>query len=266
MPLDFSTYLPRVADPYSLYSNTVDRPPPRCRQCAWTFQAPGELETFVETWFRRARILPRSFGFLGVMDNAHDHTLNTILVKHAPYLREISVDIDSDFLLSLRGGTPFPALHHLEIGDVNGSWGTGAPSDAFRLAPRLQSLSLLSVPPAASTLPWEQLTTLYAQSLDVEECLSVLRMAPCLREFRYNGDYETQTTPGPPFPHPGLISLEITGPAGGGINPFLVLPNLQRLQLHNLSALPDDAIPLQFISSSSLHTFIFGYDTPVTLP
>ncbi|KAJ7266068.1 hypothetical protein C8J57DRAFT_1619367 [Mycena rebaudengoi] len=119
MPLDFSTYLPRVADPYSLYSNTVDRPPPRCRQCAWTFQAPGELETFVETWFRRARILPRSFGFLGVMDNAHDHTLNTILVKHAPYLREISVDIDSDFLLSLRGGTPFPALHHLEIGDVN---------------------------------------------------------------------------------------------------------------------------------------------------
>jgi hypothetical protein len=91
-------------------------------------------------------------------------------------------------------------------------------------------------------------------------------MAPCLREFRYNGDYETQTTPGPPFPHPGLISLEITGPAGGGINPFLVLPNLQRLQLHNLSALPDDAIPLQFISSSSLHTFIFGYDTPVTLP
>jgi hypothetical protein len=41
---------------------------------------------------------------------------------------------------------------------------------------------------------------------------------------------------------------------------------LEKLQLDYLSALPDDAIPLPFISSSALHTLRFGHDTPMTLP
>ncbi|KAJ7277256.1 hypothetical protein C8J57DRAFT_1061196, partial [Mycena rebaudengoi] len=152
------------------------------------FRASGKLEPFVETWFHRARTLPRSFGFFGAVDNAYDHPLNRILEKQAPYLREISVCLDSDSVLNLRDGPPFPVLHHLELGALNCDLeDTETPSDAFRLAPRLQSLSLLSVPPSAFAVPWEQLTTLYVQSLDVEECLSVLRLAPSLREFRYYG-------------------------------------------------------------------------------
>jgi hypothetical protein len=123
------------------------------------------------------------------------------------------------------------------------------------------------VPPSAFAVSWEQLTTLYVQSLDVEECLSVLRLAPSLREFRYYGGAEAQTTPGPPFPHPGLISLDISRPSSGGIIPFLALPNLQRLELRGLSVLSDAAVPLPFISSSSLHTFILSDESPmVTLP
>ncbi|KAJ7277210.1 hypothetical protein C8J57DRAFT_1713663 [Mycena rebaudengoi] len=235
--------------------------------------APGKLETFVETWFHRARTLPRSFGFVGfgfvgLVDNADNHTLNTIIDKQAPYLREISVYIDSGFLLNLRGETVFPLLHHLELSYAG--WIRGPPRDAFLLAPRLQSLSLCYVTPAALTLPWEQLTTFSAQNLGVEECLSVLRMAPCLREFHYYGEYETQTTPAPPFSHPGLISLYLSGRRTRGIIPFLTLPNLERLhlerlQLGYLAVLPHHPIPLQFISSPSLHTFIFGHNTPVTL-
>jgi hypothetical protein len=123
------------------------------------------------------------------------------------------------------------------------------------------------VPPSALIVPWEQLITFSARSLTVEECLSVVRKGSCLREFRYWSVQGTQITSGPPVSHPGLISLKLSGWRSGGIIPFLALPNLQRLLLRGLSVLPDDVVPLPFIPSSSLHTFIFGDETPVvTLP
>ncbi|KAJ7206195.1 hypothetical protein C8J57DRAFT_357509 [Mycena rebaudengoi] len=65
----------------------------------------------------------------------------------------------------------------------------------------------------------------------------------------------------------GLVSLKLIGRCSRGIIPFLALPNLQTLQLCGLSALPDDAVPLPLISSSSLHTFVLDRDTHmVTLP
>ncbi|KAJ7277275.1 hypothetical protein C8J57DRAFT_1581647 [Mycena rebaudengoi] len=220
-------------------------------------KAPGKLETFVEMWFGRARALSRSFHFFGV---AGDRALNTIFNKHAPYLREICMYIDSDSFLNLSSGTPFLVLNHLTLGgDLDGT-----PSDAFLLAPRLESLQMACVPPSALILPWEQLTTFSAEALTVGECLSVVRKAPCLREFTYWGAFETQAEP--PVSHPGLVSLKLSGWGSGGIIPLLALPNLEKLQLDYLSALSDDAIPLPFISSSSLHTFRFGHDTPLALP
>ncbi|KAJ7277282.1 hypothetical protein C8J57DRAFT_1713702 [Mycena rebaudengoi] len=228
--------------------------------------APGKLETFVETWFHRACTLPRSFSFFGDMDDSQDHSLDTILDKHAPYLRKICLCITSDSFPNLGNGTPFPVLHHLELDDANISSG-GTPCDVFRLAPRLQSLRLAYVPPSALILPWEQLTTFSAEILSVEQCLSVVCKAPSLRELTYRNLYGTETTPGPSVSYPGLVSLKLTGWRSRDIIPFLALPNLQRLELSALSALPDDAVPLPLISSSSLHTLVLGRDTHmVTLP
>ncbi|KAJ7210285.1 hypothetical protein C8J57DRAFT_1733637 [Mycena rebaudengoi] len=231
--------------------------------------APGKLKTFVETWFHRAGTLARSFSFFGDLDDSEDHSLDTILDKHAPYLHKISMCITSDSFPNLGNGTPFPVLRHLELDDANIS-SRGTPCDVFRLAPRLQSLRLAYTPPSALIVPWEQLTTFCADILSVEECLSVVCKAPSLRELvyrAYRNLYDTKTTPGPSVSYPGLASLKLIGWCSRDIIPFLALPNLQRLELSTLSALPDDAVPLPLISSSSLHTFVLGPDTQmVTLP
>ncbi|KAJ7277208.1 hypothetical protein C8J57DRAFT_1581494 [Mycena rebaudengoi] len=233
-----------------------------------TLRAPGKLETFVEAWFHRARTLPCSFHFFGMGDHNDDHGLNMILATHAAHLREITISIDAGSLLRLHGGTPFAILHHLSLHTNKGSFPSGAATDVFRLAPQRRSLHLGSVPPSALTVPWEQLTTFSARFVELEECLGVLRKAHCLSELSLWDVEETQATSGPPFSHPGLISLKLSGRSRSrGIIRLLALPNLQRLQLRELSAFPDDTIPLQFISSSSLHTFAFGHNTPmVTLP
>ncbi|KAJ7233537.1 hypothetical protein C8J57DRAFT_1729415 [Mycena rebaudengoi] len=198
-----------------------------------------------------------------MVDHNDDHGLNMILAKHAAHLREITMYIDAGSLLRLHGGTPFAILHHLSIRTGKGSVPSGAATDAFRLAPRLRSLYLGYVPPSALTVPWEQLTTFSASSVELEECLSVLRKAHCLTELSLWDAEETQATSGSSFSYPGLISLKLCGWCSRCIIPFLALPSLQRLELRGLSALPGDTIPLQSISSSSLHMFAFGHNTPM---
>ncbi|KAJ7277351.1 hypothetical protein C8J57DRAFT_1581802 [Mycena rebaudengoi] len=192
-----------------------------------------------------------------------DDRLITILDKHAVHLRDVSLYIHSTLFPCLRGGTSFPTLHHLELGALDDFPPPEAPNETFRLAPQLKSLSLDAVSPSILTLCWEQLTTFSTSDVSLEDCLSVVRKVPCLREFELWGVDEAQATPGPPFLHPGLISLELRNPGSEGIIPLLALPKLQRLLLSHLSELPDDTLPLPLISSPSLDTFIFGFNTPM---
>jgi hypothetical protein len=98
-------------------------------------------------------------------------------------------------------------------------------------------VSLISLPLSGVILPWAQLTSLTAQSFDLEEALNVLHLCPILAYYRLGypaeaGRVSRHTSslfPPPPLPH--LKSLLLEYQPHDHLLRYLTLPSLTTLSL-----------------------------------
>ncbi|KAJ6568751.1 hypothetical protein B0H19DRAFT_1256470 [Mycena capillaripes] len=129
------------------------------------------------------------------------------------------------------------------------------PLTLFSKAPTLRIVSLISLPLSGVILPWKQLTSLTAQSFDLEEALNVLHLCPILAYYRLGYPAEAgrvsrhnpSLSAPPPLPH--LKSLLLEYQPHDHLLRYLTLPNLTTLSLPPYS---DDAS--SFFSRISPHS------------
>ncbi|KAJ7277388.1 hypothetical protein C8J57DRAFT_1581856 [Mycena rebaudengoi] len=223
---------------------------------------PENVAELIRRWFSRARSLPLSFKSSGERGSPHlESGLKTILRRHAPHLCDLQLEIHTLTALTLGTGTDFPLLRKLGLERLDRSIPDGQSIKTFAVAPQLRTLSLEKVPPSVVSIPWEQLTAVELYNVSVEECLTVLRNAPCLHDFWYyygegGGNSMSHVV------HSSLVYLKLADT--GRIIPFLELPMLEQLFMSEITVtgLADTVIPLPLISSKSLQSFTFGQATP----
>ncbi|KAJ6577756.1 hypothetical protein B0H19DRAFT_1370851 [Mycena capillaripes] len=113
---------------------------------------------------------------------------------------------------------------------------------AFSRAPSLRNVSLYGhVPPATFVFPWAQLTTFFAESYNIDQCLEVLRQASSLVKCTFSkigsptnipAYYASRNDRAPFPPHLTLQSLTISTKGwapGADILDYLTLPSLEEL-------------------------------------
>ncbi|KAF7335528.1 F-box domain-containing protein [Mycena venus] len=132
--------------------------------------------------------------------------------------------------LSLDANAPGNTMDWRYVSDIG-------PLTLFAKAPKLRMVSLISLPLSCVSLPWAQLTSLTAQSFDLEEALNVLDLCPILAYYRLGYPAEAGRVsrrtfslfPLPPLPH--LKSLLLEYQPHDQLLRYLTLPNLTTLSL-----------------------------------
>jgi hypothetical protein len=105
-------------------------------------------------------------------------------------------------------------------------------------------------------IPWQQLTHVVAQDVELAEAMGILQKAPYLRKFEFDGTY-ADGDPGPRVLHSSLVFLSLRN--AERLIPLLTLPAIEKILIsgaHNI------VNPLPLISSNSLRSFTFGNATP----
>ncbi|KAJ6599986.1 hypothetical protein DFH09DRAFT_1271523 [Mycena vulgaris] len=233
--------------------------------------APKNKENLVVTWFNRAGVRPLSLEvtYFGESESFHVHS---IVRQHASRLQSLRLRTDGVHLFDLANIRPFPLLRDLTLGSFNGILDTDIPIPAFSGAPLLRHLSIDRIAPSALLMPWAQLTKFVAITLNLHDCLEVLRLAPSLCEFERFNTPEEDSDDEALLCHPHLNSLFIHAEDGADhhILEFLTLPHLQEFKLgsrigyrsHGLNT-----IVRQFLSqtSSTLRKFSVGISPEVPI-
>ncbi|KAJ7271225.1 hypothetical protein C8J57DRAFT_1180287 [Mycena rebaudengoi] len=179
-----------------------------------------------ESWVARAQNCPLSITFIcGRPNELLIHFLN----RHMGRCRDISLTLPSTQYQLLSAPDSLPLLQRLAVaglGELRGDDGPSPPSiSAFECAPRLRHVQMTGVLwPSDVALPWEQLTSFISDSLEVAQCLEVLKKAPNLGHCVMS---VTRLTP-----HPCLRHLALGSRYGVNILPYISLPGLTKLELH----------------------------------
>ncbi|KAJ6505266.1 hypothetical protein C8R45DRAFT_923558 [Mycena sanguinolenta] len=144
---------------------------------------------------------------------------------------------NSEVLCGFTAVQSFPVLRNLTLSRLDDYDDEGGSIQPFGIhgAPALRHLSLECVLPSMMTMPWAQLTKMTLSSLPLSECLSALRWATSLHEFRRQGlseEGEQSISEESSVHDSSLISLAISAfGKDEDILPLLTLPRLQRLEL-----------------------------------
>ncbi|KAJ7271202.1 hypothetical protein C8J57DRAFT_1321034, partial [Mycena rebaudengoi] len=103
--------------------------------------------------------------------------------------------------------------------------------------------------PSDVVLPWEQLTSFESDSLNVAQCLQVLKngsnLAHCVLDAKYLSGLLLSVTP-----HPCLRHLTLGNWYGVNVLPYISLPRLAKLELLNNVLEPEFPLVTNFISQS----------------
>ncbi|KAK7014311.1 F-box domain-containing protein [Favolaschia claudopus] len=136
-----------------------------------------------ELWLERSGDLPLS---IRVTDYENDYSNGLPFTIFAPLLphrdrweRLILTICEPTNMLAIDG--PMPLLHTLHI--VLGEQGLSNPLSIHDV-PCLRTLVLDDFGTPSVNLPWSQLTSLALQSIDVDECISILQQIPNLVDCR----------------------------------------------------------------------------------
>lgn len=134
----------------------------------------------VEKWLTRARHCPLS---LVVDCFQSDGRFIDVLQRHSYTWHDVELGLPFEQFYRFEPDLRLPMLEGLAIAAVNYHPPVEHPVNAFRNAPALRHLRLLtSVLPAHLALPWTQLTSFESDALSPDECLNVLKYTPNIVE------------------------------------------------------------------------------------
>ncbi|KAJ6503903.1 hypothetical protein C8R45DRAFT_974055 [Mycena sanguinolenta] len=234
-------------------------------------------DAFVETWFSRAGTRPLTLGII-CPQSPDSARLESVILKHASQLQSLDLVTNSEGLAAWSAVRSFPILRNLMVAylDEDDDDDDEGHARILRIhgAPALRHLSLEGVAPSLMVgMPWAQLTKMTLSLLSLWECLTALRWATSLHEFRRQGPPEQgeQSTSEEESSvlHSSLTSLAIsTSDEDEDILPLLTLPRLQRLELGGRfvvyqTCLDDDIVPFLSRVSGTLRTFNVGMSPSV---
>ncbi|KAK6977978.1 F-box domain-containing protein [Favolaschia claudopus] len=169
-----------------------------------SWPAPEGGTALAELWLERSGDLPLSIHVADYQDysNGLPSTIFSPLLPHRDRWERLILTIcETTNILAIDG--PMPLLHTLHI--LLAEQGLSNPLSIHDV-PCLRTLVLDDFGTPSVNLPWSQLTSLTLQSIDVDECISILQQIPNLVDSRLRIWVEG-TTQGP-YPDIPLLCLE----------------------------------------------------------
>lgn len=197
----------------------------------------------VSTWLARSGAYPLQIYIIWETPPFYpSHTVLDVLVQHSHHWRNMFFFIPFpayQSLASIRGNLPM--LAELSLG-THDDIVVEPVSDAFEIAPLLQSVECVNLHPDAFKLPWASLTKIPIMAVTVEDSIDILHRATNLENGSFICSSETNLLAKPinPLRHNNMRELAIlTTPGDEGVDThilfrFLTLPRLRLLRICNV--------------------------------
>ncbi|KAJ6532265.1 hypothetical protein DFH09DRAFT_1182549 [Mycena vulgaris] len=225
----------------------------------------NELEKAIVEWFRRAGSCPLSFSVWGFyMKSAESKAIRDTLVRYAPQLERVALQLSQRKFKQLVGIGPFPILEQLlitlpfmKMEDDQKLQGL----DIFSDAPRLDQLYFgKGAKPSMFSPSRTALTELTCERLSGDEFLDSLELAPSLTQFICSVVPKALKSHKKIITHNHLQTLRLVTTSSVHFLPLVRAPALQDLHLHidDRNADEDSLLPFLTSASTSLRTFSTG--------
>ncbi|KAJ7092427.1 hypothetical protein B0H15DRAFT_173888 [Mycena belliarum] len=215
---------------------------------------PPEL---VEAWLFRAGATPLSIALeLSRPKYEWDSTLYiAVLQRHAPRWRDMTFELPCQLIKPFfEAELHLPMLERLTITEANGDESSLPPCHAFRNAPALRHLKIMSVSldlAGPITLPWAQLTSFECSIYPLlpEDFLAILHRTPNLVKCRVNIYHRSESErlhDVPPLRFLTALGISALGRDAEAMDILLhlSLPALQSLDLSKIGFSSREVVPL----------------------
>ncbi|TFK23148.1 hypothetical protein FA15DRAFT_475600 [Coprinopsis marcescibilis] len=198
-------------------------------------------QSLLELWLKRSANLPLSveISISLYMEPIYDYATLDLIFSYSERWSRLRLNLTDHLLRSVLS----MCMPMLEVLEFTSNYAIASLNMDHHAAPRLRSVSLLTVPldPAPLSLPWHQLTHFSSRCWgDVQSHLDILKRCPNLEKFRMHLLHAQVPPAEEPLVMRNLKSLEVVAFIGSAMDSILnrlILPALSELILE----VPDES-------------------------